>query len=433
MKKLILVSLAVIFCGAFSFGQHVHSERCGHDLLMESMEAQYPGYQDAVRATFDEAKERAESGFRSNDVYTIDVVVHVVWNQPEENLPDSIIEQQMLVLNENYRHINADAVNLRPEFEPLVGDPMIEFNLEEVVRVQTSAIFEAGFGGLPDATLKSTAAGGSDAWDTERYLNIWVCNVSGGLGVLGYAYPPANLANWPAGANASQASYEGVVIHYPAFQPNTTYSVQGENIDIQGRTAVHEVGHFLGLPHIWGNSILASLGIADCDGDDGIADTPVQGLGSNFQCDVTQNTCDEGAGDLPDMFENYMDYAQESCQVAFTQGQIDLMRSVLEGPRSGLIGLSPVSTNDIDVIASGVELYPNPTTGLITLAIANEDSDVLNIQVRNAVGQVVKQLDQVDYASAELSLDLGEFSEGVYFVEISNGKSAFAKKVVLTK
>ncbi len=385
MKKFTsLLTITLLFLANFSFAQHAHTDRCGHNILMQSMEEKYPGYQEAIRKTFEEAQLRGKESFEQGRqaVYTIPVVVHVVWHSssPAQNIADSIIEDQIRVLNEDYRKLNADAANLRSDFTSLAGDAEIEFELQQIIRVSTTTEFLPSITGLEDADkVKSTADGGSDAIDPEHFFNLWICKLQPitflgiPLGeVLGYAYPPADLPNWPPGANAPTPDKEGVVLDYRTVGSNNPNSSHFTNqgFTIVGRTATHEVGHYLGLRHIWGdpNPLTGENG---CTVDDGILDTPNAAASNQAAgCNPATNSC--GAGqpvDLPDMWENYMDYSQEDCQVAFTNMQIQLMRGVLEGPRSGLL-TPPTCTA--------------PVTGNISGPISVDVSTTQNYSVTNS-------------------------------------------------
>ncbi len=329
----------LLFCCSFLWANSQTIHRCGHDHAMQQMEQTYPGYTEAVKATFNEAKEKGSTFTKGGGtpVYTIPVVVHVVWKNPTHNISDDQIYAVMNRLNEDYRQANANQVDIRTEFDDVANDSGIEFCLQEIKRVETTASFDFSlFGSLPD-NVKQTSEGGSDAVDPSSHLNIWVCFIGGGAGLLGYAYPPAGLPNWPAGQSAPSPGLDGVVVHAPAFNIDSEFSVSGTSIAIEGRTLAHEVGHYLGLRHIWGDGLTAQLGIPDCSVDDEISDTPNQGIPSQFACNATQNSCTEGNPDLPDMYENYMDYADETCMSTFTVEQAALMRGVLENERNGLI------------------------------------------------------------------------------------------------
>jgi hypothetical protein len=404
---------------------------CLYDIAVDQRDAEFPGYKDHVDEVFRSAKSRAANSRGDQEVYTIPVIVHVVWKNPVEDIPLEQIEGQIEVLNQCFRRQNPDTVNTRALFHPVVADAGIEFVLADVIRVETQAEFQPTlFGGLPDH-VKVSADGGSDAVDPESYMNIWVCAIKPisifGLEspVLGYAYPPADLPNWPAGANAPQLALEGVVVDYRAFGDNLTYTVAGMNLPIRGRTTVHEVGHYLGLRHISGDGQGAILGIPDCNADDGVEDTPNQGLQSQFNCNPNQNTCNDGPGDLPDMIENYMDYSAETCQNSFTKGQADIMRAVLEGPRAGIVLPNVVSTAEAALELT--RLYPNPTQGTVHWNIPSE-LGAFHTLLFDMQGQLLRSLPS---QQGQLSLDITDLPAGIFFLHIrfDNGRSAVRKVV----
>src|SRR5205085_7351896 len=140
--------------------------------------------------------------------------------------------------------------------------------------------------------VKYTANGGHDAWNRDQYLNIWVCDLSGKIG----------YAQFPGGPAAT----DGVVIDYQAFGTLGTASIPFH----LGRTATHEIGHWLNLRHIWGD--------ANC-GDDLVADTPTQQTDNGGCPSFPHVTCSNGPNG--DMFMNYMDYVNDNCMNMFTAGQ----------------------------------------------------------------------------------------------------------------
>ncbi len=132
MKKITtLLTLSLFLLMSTAYAQHVHSERCGHNILKKSLEEKYPGYTETLNKTFEEAQAIGETLRLSGraEVLTIPVAFHVVYHQdePEQNIADSIIEDQLRVLNEDYRMLNEDADNLRDEFDIFVADAEIEF------------------------------------------------------------------------------------------------------------------------------------------------------------------------------------------------------------------------------------------------------------------------------------------------------------------
>ncbi|MFM8488944.1 MAG: zinc metalloprotease, partial [Bacteroidota bacterium] len=167
-----------------------------------------------------------------------------------------------------------------------------------IVRVQTTV---NGFS--TNDNVKFSSSGGSNIWNRDRYLNIWVCNLSSGL--LGYAQFPGGPANT-----------DGVVIDYQAFGTNGTAQAPFN----LGRTATHEVGHWLNCYHIWGDDGTA------CTGTDQVSDTPNQ-ADENYGCPVFPViSCNNGPNG--DMFMNYMDYVDDGCMNMFSLGQSTRMAAL---------------------------------------------------------------------------------------------------------
>jgi hypothetical protein len=437
MKKLLLgISL---FLG-LGLNAQIEVKRClTHEAILHQ-ETLTPGYLQNVNETFERAKQNVSQD--RSTTYTIPVVVHVVYNTADENIPDSVIINQIQVLNEAYSYSNADSVNLRDTFNTIVGSTNIQFELAAydeqglsttgITRTQTSitefgdiGILTGDMSGLE--RIKSTANGGEDPWDQTRYLNIWVADMSVSFGgqsvtaLMGYATPPNNLPNWPANSNGGMS--DGVVIQYQAFGSNNPIPLDPGTgaIDFRGRTCVHEVGHYLGLRHIWGDG--------DCTQEDGVDDTPNADANSQniTNCDTLVNTCIDNIGalgDLPNMQENYMDYSPESCQVAFTKGQRDLMRGVIETNRWDLIDNYPTANLEKKFNTS-IVIYPNPSTSNVTIKGLELNS---NIEVYTLNG---KKIHQTTNNTSKISLN--NLSKGVYFIRISNSTHVVTKKIEVIK
>ncbi len=153
-----------------------------------------------------------------------------------------------------------------------------------------------------DESIRSSASGGSDPWDAASYLNIWVAPLTRGL--VGYASPPG-----------IRKELDGIVIAFNAFGTNgSAYAPYNK-----GRTTTHEIGHWLGLRHIWGD--------ADC-GNDYIDDTPPQSSSTNGCPSGVISTCDNGPNG--NMYMNFMDFTDDACISMFTRGQSAVMRSLFE-------------------------------------------------------------------------------------------------------
>lgn len=417
-KNLTLVFLSIFF---FQFANAQH-QSCGHDHVLEFMENKYPGFKESVKQTFERAKREGTAERNSQMVYTIPVVVHIVWKEEEENITDELIASQLEVLNEDFRRLNADAENLRDLFTDVAVDPMIEFELVETIRVETTAEFSLDLvtQELPDA-VKRTIDGGSTASNTEANLNLWICKIQpitfgpvviGQL--LGYAYPPAGLDNWPAGVSAPTPDLEGVVLDYRTVGRDSPFTIDpgtGVEIQMHGRSATHEIGHYLGLRHIWGDGGDPFGGTDSCGEDDGIEDTPNTGTQAMFDCDITRNTCIDmdTIADLPDMIENFMDYSSEDCVNTFTNGQIEIMRSVLENERCALVGLCE-STSASDLYVQAISIFPNPANNMISVQWKGTEDSNFKFSILDVSGKTVKS----NINNHQINID--DLDPGMYFI-----------------
>ena len=263
----------------------------------------------------------AGEGLRTG-LIRIPVVVHVVYNTPEQNISDAQIQSQIDVLNRDYRRLNTDAGDTPPAFAGVAADARIEFAL--AVRgpgcLPTNGITRTSTAvtswNVPGEGMKLAATGGADQWDPDQYLNFWVVNYESPW--LGYGTFPGMPAN-----------IQGVVVHCQAF--GTTGSlIPGAHL---GRTATHEVGHYLDLHHIWGDDLGA------CSGSDLVADTPNQADSSPFSADSCRVFPAVSCGNAPDgdMFMNYMDYSGDQCMNLFTAGQSVRMDAALMTQRTSLL------------------------------------------------------------------------------------------------
>lgn len=278
------------------------------------------------------------------DEIVIPVVVHIVWQQPEENIPDERVFSQIEALNEAFAAQNIPDGLVPNLFQPFITDTGIRFCLATrdpegnpttgIERRQTPLTIAPG--GTQE--LHYTELGGLDAWDPDRYLNIWVTRFAGGI---------TGTATFPEEAPPQE---DGVEIHYEFFGKGGTPPYD------RGITTVHEVGHWLGLIHPWGP------GEPACDEDDGLSDTPLSEVTYQGECPFwLVFSCG-----TPDMSMNFMYYTDDACMAMFTPQQRDLMWATLNGPRSSLktsdgCAFTPVSTEEVGT--SPFRLWPNPNAG----------------------------------------------------------------------
>ena len=352
-------------------------------------------------------------------IKTIPVVVHVVYKNTTENISNSVITSQLNVLNKDFRKLNTDMVPSSHPFYTIAGDAGIEFCLASVdpsgnptsgiTRTSTTVSRFSD-----DEKVKSSATGGANAWDTKKYLNLWVCDL--GSSLLGYATFPSDLNAFP--------SVDGVVIGYQYFGLSGT--IGGANN--LGRTATHEIGHWLDLYHIWGDE-------PDCDADDEVTDTPKQ-AGENYSCPTASNgfATDACTGSNPGiMYQNYMDYTDDACMSIFTNGQISRMKAVLNTTRTGLFtgvrcsGTTAVNTS----IADKIRIYPNPVNHYISIeGLPQTKQPYFNVTFINMLGKVIYTT-QFSYKDA--LLELGDLNTGTYIMTISNDDFYTTQKITVVK
>ena len=327
-----------------------------------------------------------------NTIIKIPVVVHILYHTQTEKISDEQVASQIDALNKYFRRRNADTTNTPAYFRTLAADCEIEFQLaiSDPRRRSTSGIvrkYTPITKWKADDQMKFSSSMGDDAWDPKSYLNIWVCNLEK---FAGYATTPGGEEN-----------KDGVVISYTAF---------GTGI---GKTAVHEVGHWLNLKHLWGDE--------NC-GDDGVSDTPKQASYTIGCPSTVRITC--GNGPYGDMYMNYMDFSNDACINMFTEGQKARMRALFNtgGPRNSLLlskGLnppliaeSPSTTEDPKWLHP--QLFPNPANNELNLDLSYDIRWMgKTIFVTNLQGQMVMNL---SITSKNLKIDISRLQAGMYFL-----------------
>ena len=228
----------------------------------------------------------------------IPVVVHVLYNTAEENIPDAQIQSQIDVLNEDFNLRNADRTLIPRIFSDAKADVEITFILKQVIRKPSNKTSWPANDGM-----KYSNRGGSDVVDPAHNLNIWVCDLQK---YLGYAYYPG-----------IRPELDGIVVWYKSFGRMGTLAPPYD----KGRTATHEVGHYLNLRHIWGD--------ATC-GNDLVDDTP-QHTTANFGCPAFPHYSTCNGMNVVEMTMNYMDYTDDPCMYMFSNGQKTRMHALFTG------------------------------------------------------------------------------------------------------
>lgn len=319
--------------------------------------------------------------------YRIPVVVHVIHNGEAvgvgRNIPDEQIISQIDVLNKDFNRLNTDASNTPADFISVAGNLNIEFVLakQDPDGQPTNGIVRVNGErnqwpiGLEDE-FKALSY-----WPAEDYLNIWVIKFQS---FLGYAQFPVSSGLEGLEDENNNRLTDGVVIDYRVFGTSDAGNFDLDSDYNKGRTTTHEVGHFFGLRHIWGDD-------AGCSGSDYADDTPPQ-ADETYSCNLTPTSPvihpEADACTSMKMFQNYMDYTDDVCMNLFTRDQVDRMIAVLENsPRRDSLsyshGLEDPLQGDIDVQLVDIE---NP------VEIICDETPQLKFTVANLTGQAITSL-----------------------------------------
>jgi hypothetical protein len=402
MKSLVLGCLALFFAL-----QSEAQKECSHSQYMQQ-ELEHDPHLAANLRRYELANTDASRTYGTQaevlpSVITIPVVVHVLYNQAGQNISEEKIKEQIQALNRDFSGENTDMSKVPSYFTSLIGKAGIRFELAKVdpAGKATNGIVRRQTGiqnFTTDDRAKFSGKGGSDAWDSKRYLNIWVCN----LLVLGYASSPG-----------SPAEKDGVVISTNVFG-------LGSGRFGMGRTATHEVGHWLGLKHIWGDGYC---------GDDGVDDTPKQ-QAANRGC-ITGVKLSCGNTTTGDMYMNFMDMVDDPCMVMFSAGQVSRMRSqfLSAGARNSLLtsnGLTaapvvapnPVQNPVVTTAATParVEAYPSPATSQLFVRFSEEINIAgKHVSIYNQMGQRVTT---IIAANNNVQVNVQGWAKGMYVARL---------------
>ncbi|CAN5216111.1 hypothetical protein BH09BAC5_BH09BAC5_08690 [soil metagenome] len=301
---------------------------CGSDEYNYRMRLQHPEEIQAAQNQLDNEKnfliQHGEG--RTNATYVIPVVFHIIHDYGVENISDAQILNQVAILNRDYAKLNADTINIIPEFLGIASAIDIEFRLATIDPDGNCT------NGIDRISSKKTNNGDDGSklnpWPRRSYLNVWVVKTIGLNGVAGYAYQPAT-AN-----SVFMAPVDGIIILHDYIGSIGTSTVS------HSRALTHEIGHYLDLSHPWGNT--NSPGVA-C-GDDGIPDTPQTKGWNHCPTPATAKICDTA---IVENYQNYMEYSY--CSIMFTHDQSLAMHAALN---SNVAERSHLSST-VNLVATG--------------------------------------------------------------------------------
>ncbi|MFC5408299.1 M43 family zinc metalloprotease [Larkinella bovis] len=360
-------------------------------------------------------------------VYRIPVVVHVVHNNASgfvggannSNISDEQIASQLQVLNEDYRRLpNTRGFNTNP----IGADTGIEFFLARtdpdgkatsgITRHYSSKTsFDVYDGSSGDDVQLSQLA----YWPSDQYLNIWVTTLRNDY--LGYAQFP-EAEGIPGLSSLENEKTDGVIIDYRYF--GSDIGAVTSSTYRYGRTTTHEVGHWLGLIHTWGDAVC---------GDDFCNDTPpTESANQTTACADRFSTC--SGVRTRNQIENYLDYTPDACMNLFTQDQRARMRAVIEAsPRRKRVVRSADPLPQTETLT--VNVYPNPTQKQSTLEVLFTGFQSFQVDLIDLTGRVIRSQQFKDYPSSSITLPLDALRPGPYFVKVHTDKESASQRLLI--
>lgn len=394
------------------------AQRC---VSQERLAAYLQQHPDAETARADlENFIQLQQAVQTRSTMDIPVVFHVVWNTDEENISDEQILSQLEVLNRDFRRTNNSAGLIPSLFQSLAADMELNFCLARrspdgastngILRRQTSFPFMGDRIANGRKSVCYTAEGGSDAWDTGRYVNVWVARRQ---------FFPAE-ASFPGMGAAAE---DGIIISPPFV--GTTGSAASNQPYHLGRTLTHELGHYFNLYHLWGPGQTGS-----CTQSDEVADTPLQSRSYLGECPThPQISCGSA-----DMFMNFMNYTDDACMAMFSNGQKNRVWAAIAAARPGLMqaaqACSPVSVVQAPQQEALFELLQNPTGESLLLRTMAPAGQRFHWQLVSMWGAPLRQGTLLIHAGLQ-SVDVSGLSAGMYVLRIGGEGVLWSGKVAV--
>lgn len=360
-------------------------------------------------------------------IYRIPVVVHVVHSTAagtiggagNSNISNEQIASEIQVLNEDYRrqagtngyNTSAIGADAKIEFYLATTDP----NGQPTTGITRHYYAQkSSFNVFTDDVLLSQIA----YWPSDRYLNIWVTTLQNNY--LGYTQFPSAADTLKGLPSDSNELVDGSIIDYRYFGRKTgtvTSSVYG-----LGRTATHEIGHWLGLIHTWGDG--------DGCAEDYVADTPpTKGPNQTTSCRQTYSTCVNGV-QTRDLIEDYLDYSPDACMNLFTQGQVNRMRAVLKlSPRRArLVQLvAPLAATETLTIS----VYPNPASSNPSVDVQLKGNQSFSVDLTDMTGRLLRTISYTDAPSTHVTIPISGLSAGLYLVRVKTSAESVSKRLLI--
>ncbi len=355
----LLIALCVMVINSFAQTSYTLGEKCGMNQVQAELEALRPQSIQELK-DFQQIIQQYSSKQTPGraTTLTIPVVVHVICLSTEavgtgRNLTDARVQAQIAILNRDFMALNSNWTSGTPSvFQSVRGIPEVQFCLanKDPSGNATTGIVRHNYSDPTSTNTIENTIKPATSWNATKYFNIWTIAIPGTSslgGTLGYAYLPTSGM---VGSNI-----DGVVIDYRWFGSPTIAAVSGDC-----RALTHETGHYLGLNHIWGNTTSSHV----CTDDDGIADTPLQSgpTANNTSFNCSSGSVPTSCSGVQNMFCDYMDYLNDdACYSTFSQGQVNVMRNVVQGTPvtvngTAYVGRSSLLTSQVTVCAPSLTI-----------------------------------------------------------------------------
>ncbi len=360
-----------------------------------------------------------------SELIRIPVVVHVIHNNLDatiggtrnSNISDDQIKSQIEVLNEDYRRkINTKGFNTNT----LGTDMNIEFYLADtdpngsvsngILRVYNQKTSFDPFSDSDQQLMSSLSY-----WPSDCYLNIWITTLANNY--LGYSQFPS-APDFDGLDSNSDEKIDGVYIDYKFFGRNAPAITS--RYYKHGRTTTHEIGHWLGLIHTWGDE--------DC-GDDYVTDTPVaQGPNLTVVCNEKFSTC-QGPR-TRNMIENYMDYTIDSCMNIFTIGQLERVKAVFEvSPRRKKLLECVTRLPESETLE--MIITPNPASQFLKGNLLFKGISFVNFTIFDGLGKMVFEQAIADKRSFTFTIPIANLPKGLYYIKANTTTQATTKRILI--
>lgn len=296
------------------------SPYCGVDSMNKvymASDTRYKAYMDKLNA---QIPEWSTKNLKTEPVYTIPVVFHVLYKNNTEKIARTRIIEVLNWLNKDFRKANINSNNIHPQFVGIAANTNIQFCLAKIdtlghaslgveYKPTTRSFYNLG------SDVFTVSTGGARVWNPTNYLNIYICDLVSGI--RGYA---------TSGYAINNPTIDGVLIDFEEFNTIVNTPLYLEQFY---STLAHEIGHYFGLNHIFGYSQNGS-----CTDDDGIFDTPVQ-FGPDWGATWPSSGNIVSCSNTGDMYVNFMDYS--ASKRVFSIGQKNVMRAYIDTYRPTLL------------------------------------------------------------------------------------------------